>query len=504
MRTIVFLFDSLNRRYLSSYGCEWTHTPNFQRLAEHCVTFDNAFVGSMPCIPARRELHTGRYNFFHRSWGPMEPYDDSMPAILRDNGIHSHITTDHHHYFEEGGCTYHTRYSSWEFNRGREGDPWKGHAEDPVLPKFHPSQRVDTDYKQEFHNREYLKEPEQQPQYQTVSQGIEFMEDNKNNENWMLQIEVFDPHEPFYCPDKYKKYYEDTYTGDFFDWPKYKKCDESSGDVDHVRKEYAAVVSMCDENLGRFLDKMDELDMWKDTMLIVSTDHGYSLGENGWWAKIFGGWYNATAHIPYYVWDPRSGKKNVRNDNLVQWIDIAPTVLEFYNLPIPEDMEGKPLKNVIAKNEPIHDYIAFGVFGGQANITDGRYVYMRGPAYPENVPLYEYTIMPTHLWRPFSVDELHKAEFVEPFKFTKGCKLMKIPGVVQNMCTAEFWSKWKTELYDIVNDYNQEHPLDDKAVEARMLDALEKIMIKNDAPVEQYVRLGMKIPECVRTDRSKV
>ena len=37
-------------------------------------------------MPARRELHTGRYNFLHRSWGPLEPFDDSMPQLLDDNG----------------------------------------------------------------------------------------------------------------------------------------------------------------------------------------------------------------------------------------------------------------------------------------------------------------------------------------------------------------------------------------------------------------------------------
>jgi arylsulfatase A-like enzyme len=445
-------------------------------------------------MPARRELHTGRYNFYHRSWGPIEPYDDSMPYILSQNGIHSHLTTDHYHYLEDGGATYHTHYTTWECNRGREGDPWKGHIKDPEIPKLHPLHRIDTGYKQDFHNRAYLPDPEDQPQYKTFSQGIEFMETNVDAENYFLQVEPFDPHEPFYSPEKYKKLYEDTYTGDFVDWPNYKKCDEADDVVDHVRKEYAALVSMCDENLGRLLDKMDELDMWKDTMLIVSTDHGYSLGENGWWAKIFGGWYNATAHIPFYVWDPRCGRKNERSDRLVQWIDIAPTVLEAYNLPIPKDMKGKSLKNVVAKDEAIHDYVSFGVFGGQANITDGKYVYMRGPACPENTPLHEYTLMPTHLRSLFSVEEMNQAEFVDGFDFTKGCKMLKIPGVVQNMCTAEVWSQWKTELYDIVEDYGQEHPLQDEELEKRMLSALEEIMIDNDVPVEQYTRLGMKIP----------
>jgi arylsulfatase A-like enzyme len=61
MKTVMVMFDSLNRRMLSSYGCVWTHTPNFDRLAKRAVTFDNCYAGSLPCIPARRELHTGRY-----------------------------------------------------------------------------------------------------------------------------------------------------------------------------------------------------------------------------------------------------------------------------------------------------------------------------------------------------------------------------------------------------------------------------------------------------------
>src|SRR5450756_1722676 len=110
------MFDSLNRRMLSPYAqepgaCTWVQTPEFNRLAEHSVTFDNAYVGSMPCMPARRELHTGRYNFLHRSWGPLEPFDDSMPEILKQNGIATHLASDHYHYWEDGGCTYHNRYS---------------------------------------------------------------------------------------------------------------------------------------------------------------------------------------------------------------------------------------------------------------------------------------------------------------------------------------------------------------------------------------------------------
>jgi arylsulfatase A-like enzyme len=86
MKAIMAMYDSLNRAMLEPYGCEWTKTPNFKRLAERSVMFDNCYAGSLPCMPARRELHAGRLNFLHRSWGPIEPFDDSMPEILKKSG----------------------------------------------------------------------------------------------------------------------------------------------------------------------------------------------------------------------------------------------------------------------------------------------------------------------------------------------------------------------------------------------------------------------------------
>ncbi len=76
-------------------------------------------------MPARRDLHTGRLNFMHRSWGPLEPFDNSFPEMMRDAGIHTHLVTDHMHYFEDGGSTYHGRFRTWDFIRGQEYDPWK-------------------------------------------------------------------------------------------------------------------------------------------------------------------------------------------------------------------------------------------------------------------------------------------------------------------------------------------------------------------------------------------
>ncbi|MEV8468922.1 sulfatase-like hydrolase/transferase [Fluviibacterium sp. DFM31] len=60
MKTVFVLFDSLNAEALQPYGSRSIRTPNFARFAQRAVTFDNHYVGSLPCMPARRDMHTGR------------------------------------------------------------------------------------------------------------------------------------------------------------------------------------------------------------------------------------------------------------------------------------------------------------------------------------------------------------------------------------------------------------------------------------------------------------
>ena len=80
MKCVFIVLDTVRRDYLAGYGNDWVHTPSLTRLAERGITFDNHWTGSLPCMPARRELMTGRYNFVYRGWGPIEPYDDTLPG----------------------------------------------------------------------------------------------------------------------------------------------------------------------------------------------------------------------------------------------------------------------------------------------------------------------------------------------------------------------------------------------------------------------------------------
>ncbi|GHV42641.1 sulfatase [Spirochaetia bacterium] len=489
MKAVMIMFDSLNRHLLNPYGCDESITPNFSRLAERSVRFDNCYVGSLPCMPARRELHTGRYNFLHRSWGPLEPFDDSMPEILKNRGIHSHLASDHGHYWEDGGATYHTRYSTWENFRGQEGDPWKGLAGDvedpqPNLVRF-TGMRKEL-YEQNVVNRRYLQDEANHSQALTFKAGMEFIETNRMRDPWFLQIECFDPHEPFFTYDSYRKLYPSDYAGPRFDWPDYAPVKESPAEIAEARRSYLALLSMCDHYLGKALDLFDRLDLWKDTMLIVNTDHGFLLGEHGFWAKNYMPPYEEISHIPLFIWDPRHEKKNESRQGLVQTIDIPATLLDYFDIPLPPDMQGVSLAPLIAENKPVRETGLFGIHGGHICCTDGRYVYMKAPVF-EDHPLYQYTLMPTHMMHPFSPAEIKTMAKAEPFSFTKKMPLMRFE-------TAAFSNalQFKDLLFDLSPDKARQCPLDDNPVLiSEMRAKMKQLMEKTDAPKELYRRWGL-------------
>ena len=217
MKAIFVLFDSLCRTAMGCYGPTPVRTPNFDRFAQRAVTFDTHFVGSLPCMPARRDLHTGRLNFMHRSWGPLEPFDNSFPEQMRDAGIHTHLVTDHMHYFEDGGSTYHGRFRTWDFIRGQEYDPWKAMvaaaarapAREVRAEALSVRRRRGASACSTRSTREFMPEEKDFCLPRCFDSAFEFLDHNHGAKNWFLMLECFDPHEPFQAPKRFKEQYRD-------------------------------------------------------------------------------------------------------------------------------------------------------------------------------------------------------------------------------------------------------------------------------------------------------
>ena len=502
MRTIFLLFDSLNRRALQRYGGTAIATPNFQRLAERCVTFDKHYVGSLPCMPARRDMHTGRLNFLHRGWGPLEPFDDSFAAILQGHKVYSHLVSDHFHYWGDGGATYHNRYDSYEFIRGQEGDPWKAMVEPPWerwRQMYHPHQFTEARrHKLSRHmtNREFIRDYADFPSVRCFDAGLDFLQTNRQAQDWLLHLETFDPHEPFHAPAQFRAAYPTDYRGPTFDWPPYARVTESAPECEEIRANYAAIVALCDHELGRLLDFMDREAMWEDTALVVTTDHGFLLGEHDWWAKNVMPCYNEVAHIPLFLHHPSlQARRGTRCQELTQTIDVMPTLLDIAGAAIPPATMGQSLLAMLRDGLPGREAAIYGVFGSAVNVTDGRYTYFLYPPDLHGGDLYQYTLMPMHLKGMFGTAELADATLTPPLAHFKDLPVLRVPATPKspfyNHQGPGVQHDAVTVLYDLAHDPEQARPLDDPAIAQRMRSLALAEMHKAGAPIEYLRRMGL-------------
>src|SRR5262245_57871578 len=130
MNVILILIDSLNRHHLTAYGPSAVATPSLEAFARKAWRFDNHFVGSLPCMPARREIFSGFKELMWRPWGPLEAFDARLPKLLEAGGYSTAIVTDHYHYWEESANGYLQSFQSAETIRGHELDFWKSPIQD--------------------------------------------------------------------------------------------------------------------------------------------------------------------------------------------------------------------------------------------------------------------------------------------------------------------------------------------------------------------------------------
>ena len=217
--------------------------------------------------------------------------------------------------------------------------------------------------------------------------------------------------------------------------------------------------------------------------------------------------YEEVAHIPLFVHDPRRPKGGGRCGALTQSIDLAPTFLDLFGVKPAPEMQGVSLLPAAGGGNG-REGALFGYFGGAVNVTDGRYTYHRYPPDLRSQEIYQYTLMPTHIFEPFSPEELGGASLSEGFPFTKGAKLLKVPVIERSPMYDVYgpgaFIESETRLYDLETDPGQEHPVTDAAVETDMERLMVGLMADNHAPPEAFARLGLDSVEAPRPPASAV
>ncbi len=476
------MLDSLNRHYLPLYGGKQVRTPNIDRLAERGVVFENHFCCSMPCMPARRDLFTGRANFLETPWSPIQPWDICLqPALSQQRGVYSHLITDHYHYFHAGGECYHNQFSSWEFLRGQEGDVWRPMVDKPHTPPF-----IGKNRRSYWANRHFM-ETENDEDYSTPQcfmRAIDFLEHNGNSDQWHLHLECFDPHEPFACPEKYREEFNDTWDNEklHFDWPNYAPVEEDNDAINHIRACYAGTLKMTDFWLGKLLDKIDTLNLWKDTVIVLSTDHGHLLGEHGYWGKNYMFDYKDLAHIPLVICAPNSHPR--RSSALTSTLDLMPTFMDLHQAKMSHQVHGKSLRHLIETEDSHHDALLYGYFGKDVNFTDGHYTYCRQPQ--KNSKVHHHTAMPVNFSGFDAHEDLTNAEMGSFLKSANGIPHYRFSVSSKNHYNAPDFNP----IYNIDFDPDQIHPLRDGKLEAILEKRMYDLLQAYDAPECQYARLG--------------
>jgi arylsulfatase A-like enzyme len=492
LNVILVLIDSLNKHYLSAYSDTHVATPNLTKFAEKSWRFNNHFVGSLPCMPARREIFSGFKEMLWRPWGPLEPFDERLPKLLEANDYATAIVTDHYHYWEEAANGYMQSFKSAELVRGHEIDFWKSPiSADESVPKWVDNIDVWRNGwgRRYYSNVKDFKIEEDFFPAKVMTGAVNWLNANAKRQPFFLQVESFDVHEPFHVPEPYASMYGDPAAADKYTlWPPYQDVDKladfmsktSDAELEFIRAQYSGKLTMVDRWFGELLNTFDQLNLWDDTAIIVTTDHGHDLGERGKFGKQYPHW-DSHANIPMFVWHPDYPGNGGATDALTQTVDMFATVLDTLNVPLPERTHSRSIVPTL-RGESGREALLYGTFGQGVCCTNGEWSLLKSPEHDE--PLFYYSSL---IFNSLVAEEITQSP-IEHGHY--------IPGVQH--------PQWKVPTRFRVNsreDYlfnRREDPgqqdnrwTTDKAQREQMLAVLHDLLKTEGLPPEQVERLGL-------------
>ncbi|MFR9708098.1 sulfatase [Paenibacillus sp. MB22_1] len=375
-------------------------TPNLDRLVQEGTTFTRAYCPNPTCTPTRASIITGQYPSQHGAWTLGTKLLEDRPVVgtnFKEAGYRTALVGKAHFQPLMGNEEYpslesypllqdldywrqfsdsfygfdhvelarnHTNeahvgqhYAIWMEEKGCTN--WRDYFLPPT-GTMSPKQLHRWDLPEEYHYNTWIAE-----------RTNALLEQYKNNnESFFLWASFFDPHPPYLVSEPWDTMYDpesltipEVSPGEHdnnpphFGMTQQKSPDFSAwketgqaihGYHSHLMPEserkqlvatYYGMISMMDKYIGRILDRLDELGLAEDTIVVFTTDHGHFFGQHGLQAK--GGFmYEDLIKLPFIVRYPGKVPANVQSDALVSLVDLAPTFLSFAGLPIPVWMTG--------------------------------------------------------------------------------------------------------------------------------------------------------------------
>ena len=373
MKNIILLItDTYRYDNLFDRAQRPVRTPQLDAFAKNRATEVQRFItGSFPTIPHRTDVTTGRLGWPWYGWQPLvNSSQNAWPRMLREQGYATQLLCDCPHLFNAG---FQQTFMAAFQTRGQEGDCALLHLNDPVeVVMPHEKTRMGAPLQpraksladmHRWANRYYRCE-EETFCYRTATRSVRWLEENNEAGPFFLWVDFFDPHEPWDPPEYLVKRYQDAYDGTPMIHPNYgRSSDLTEDELVNLWAHYAAEAELVDRSLGRILQKIDDLQLWEDSIVVVTSDHGFSIGEHERTGKtnINKGddrrWpiYPEVSHVPFLIAGGDVPAGQVR-EAIGQPIDILPTVNELAGVTVqpPEPLHGKSIAGVIRGTAETH------------------------------------------------------------------------------------------------------------------------------------------------------
>ncbi len=368
LNVLLITLDQFRADCLSVAGHPLVKTPNLDRLAKNGVRLTKHYSQCAPCSPGRASLYTGMYQMNHRvvaNGTPLNREFDNVALLAKRAGYWPTLFG----------------YTDQAIDpRDASGpDDWRLNSFEGVLPGFDCKLFIPENHELWI---EHLRangfdlpmdaqhalrtEPDRPEQFGLST----FLTDHllgwlkKQDGPWFAHASYLRPHPPFAAAGKWSKAYDpadvelpiapgsDLHPAHEM----FMQIDSASAPADeagkrHMRAQYYGMIGDVDEQLGRVWDALVEMNMWDNTMIIVTADHGEQLGDHGLREKL--GFFPQSYHILGIVRDPRnSAQFGTTVNEFTENIDIFPTIAEALGQPVPSQCDGLPLTPFLSGNQP--------------------------------------------------------------------------------------------------------------------------------------------------------
>lgn len=352
---VLISLTSVRADHLSLYGYNLETSPNIDQLSKNSVVFDNAFSGSSARQPSLTAIFTGKYPSSQElDYETLKLSDEeiTLAEILKDNGYNTAGFTSDGLFkkkfgFAQGFNSYNSRLDFFD-----------------VSYTYHMFSFRET-LNMLFPYNSLLGNDGERKAEEVNENAFKWIDKNKQKP-FFLFIHYRDPHSPYKVqgeftningPDDYENYTDE----DFHDLGiQFRKQGEVPADVlKSMIKFYDNEIFYLDYHIGRLLNKLDELGIENNTIIMLTSVHGQEFFDHGSYGHEYI-LYNEVIRIPFIVYSPSLEPKRI--PDAVSNADIFPTILDILDVEIPEHIESASLTPLIKKNKHTRDFVIAELF----------------------------------------------------------------------------------------------------------------------------------------------